>query len=190
MAMLSSAVALVSYRYLARVGPVPPMIAANTHVNPWLVIHATGAATALLVGPWQLLPVLRRRYTAAHRVLGGFYVAGCITGGGAALVLATGVSAGPIAGAGFALLGLAWLASTTIAVREILARWVPSHRRWMIRSFALTLSAVTLRLYVPAGFWLGLDPILSYRVIAWACWLPNVLLAELYLRRGDADQLS
>ena len=81
MAMLSSAVALVSYRYLAKAGPVPVTIAANAHVNPWLVIHATGAATALFVGPWQFLPVLRRRQTAAHRMCGQIYVAGCVTGG-------------------------------------------------------------------------------------------------------------
>lgn len=189
MAMLSSAVALVSYRYLAKAGPVPVTIAANAYVNPWLVIHATGAATALFVGPWQFLPVLRRRQTAAHRMCGQIYAAGCVTGGTAALVLATGVSAGPIAGTGFSLLGIAWIAATIFAVREILAQRVSSHRRWMIRSFALTLSAVTLRLYLPASFQLGLDPVLSYRVISWACWLPNMVLAELYLTFSNADAI-
>jgi len=104
-------------------------------------------------------------------------------------VLATGVSAGPIAGTGFSLLGIAWIAATIFAVREILAQRVSSHRRWMIRSFALTLSAVTLRLYLPASFQLGLDPILSYRVISWACWLPNMVLAELYLTFSNADAI-
>ena len=185
LAALSSVVALASYRYLAGVGPVPPNITANRHLSPWIVIHAAGAATALLVGPWQFVPALRGRRPVIHRTLGRVYVASCAAGGVSALVLATGVSAGPIAGAGFAALGTAWLTATTIAVREILMGRVPAHHRWMIRSFALTLSAVTLRLYLPLTSLMGLDFTISYRVIAWACWLPNMIVAELFIGAPD-----
>jgi uncharacterized membrane protein len=186
LAVLSSVVALVSYRYLAGVGPLPPNIIVNRHVSPWIVIHAAGAATALLVGPWQFVPALRRRRPVVHRTLGRVYVAGCATGGVTALVLATGVSTGPIAGTGFAALGTAWITTTTIAVREVLAGRVPAHRRWMIRSFALTLSAVTLRIYLPLTSLIGLDFAISYPVIAWACWLPNLIAAELFIGAADA----
>jgi hypothetical protein len=52
----------------------------------------------------------------------------------------------------------------------------------MIRSAALTLAAVTLRLYLPflamsMGFELG------YSLVAWLCWVPNILFAEWLLRR-------
>jgi uncharacterized membrane protein len=186
LAVLSSVVALASYRYLAGIGPVPPNITVNRHVSPWIVIHAAGAATALLVAPWQFVPALRRRHPVMHRTLGRAYAAGCAAGGVSALVLATGVSAGPIAGAGFAALGTAWLIATTIAVREVVAGRVSAHRRWMIRSFSLTLSAVTLRLYLPLTSLMGLDFAISYRVIAWACWLPNLIVAELFIGAADA----
>ena len=52
----------------------------------------------------------------------------------------------PIAVAGFALLDLAMLFTTATALRMIVARRVADHRRWMIRSFALILAGVTLRL--------------------------------------------
>ena len=42
-------VALVSFRYLVRVGPVPPTIAHNALTAPWLVLHVAGAAMALLL---------------------------------------------------------------------------------------------------------------------------------------------
>lgn len=188
--MLSSVVALASYRYLAGVGPVPPNITVNRHVSPWIVIHAAGAATALLVAPWQFVPALRQRRPVMHRTLGRVYVAGCAAGGVAALILATGVSAGPIVGAGFAALGTAWLTATTIAVREVVAGRVSAHQRWMIRSFALTLSAVTLRLYLPLASLIGFDSAISYRVIAWACWLPNLIVGELFIGPADARHIS
>jgi len=53
----------------------------------------------------------------------------------------------------------------------------------MIRSFALTLAAVTLRIYLPIGIMLTHGDLNTpYRAIAWLCWVPNILVAELYLR--------
>ncbi|MEQ1730362.1 MAG: DUF2306 domain-containing protein [Vicinamibacterales bacterium] len=48
----------------------------------------------------------------------------------------------------------------------------------MIRSFALTYAAVTLRLYVPLSMAAGVPFDVAYPVIAWACWVPNLLVAE------------
>ncbi|KQS79554.1 hypothetical protein ASG25_10365 [Rhizobium sp. Leaf384] len=182
-ATISTALAVVSYRYLAGQGPVPANVAANRHFDPSIAVHAGGAATALLPGPWQFLPGLRARWPSVHRWIGRLYAAGCASGGLAALVLATGLTTGPVAGAGFATLGLAWLATTGLAIREALARRIASHRRRMIRSFALTLSALTLRLYLPLSGVLSIDFQTAYPAIAWVCWLPNLMLAEVYLRR-------
>ena len=60
----------------------------------------------------------------------------------------------------------------------------------MLRSFALSFAVVTLRLWLPLAAWLGLDPVESYRLIAWFCWLPNLLLVELHLRRRVPPRLS
>ncbi|WP_349039786.1 DUF2306 domain-containing protein [Agrobacterium sp. SORGH_AS 787] len=182
-AVASTALALVSYRYLTGKGPIPPNIAANRYFDPWIAVHAAGAATALLLGPWQFLPGVRTRWPWVHRYIGRLYTLGCASGGLAALVLVAGQTSGLAAGAGFTALSLAWLTSTGLAVREVLAGRVVAHRRWMIRSFALTLSAITLRIYVPLADVFDVDFLTAYRTIAWACWVPNVLLAEIYLLR-------
>ena len=52
----------------------------------------------------------------------------------------------------------------------------------MIRSFALTFAAVTLRLYLPLIPLLGLSFIDGYRAVSFLCWIPNLIIAELYLR--------
>jgi hypothetical protein len=53
----------------------------------------------------------------------------------------------------------------------------------MIRSYALTLAAVTLRLWLPLSQVAGIDFMTAYVAIAWLCWVPNLLVAEWFLRR-------
>ncbi len=184
--VLSLGVALVSYRYLVPHMPIPSDIGKNLMRRPWLFVHAGLAATALFLGPWQFLPGVRRRTPRVHRWIGRIYVFACLVGGCAGLLLARGTDAGPIAQAGFGILAIVWVGITTQALRLALARRFVEHRRWMIRSFALTFAAVTLRIYLPAAQIMGLDFMESYRAISWLAWVPNLLLAELYLRRANS----
>ena len=181
-AVLSAGVAVFSYRYLPRLGLLAPGVVQNLFHKPWLDIHVAAAATALLVGPLQFLPRLRARRRGLHRWLGRTYVAGCLAGGVAGLVMAFGTTAGPIAGVGFGSLAVTWLLTTGQAWRSVLARRFDDHRAWMIRSFALTFGAVTLRLYLPLLPLLGLSFMDSYRLTSYLAWIPNLIVAELYLR--------
>jgi len=185
--LLCLGVALVSYRYLLGVGPVPPLIQANLFRNPFLVIHIAGAATALLVGALQFLPRLRTRFAPIHRWNGRLYVLGCLTGGVAGFVLAFGASTGPVSTAGFGILAVIWVATTVLAWRAAMRRRFDEHRAWMVRSFALTFAAVTLRLYLPLAGLTSLPFDDAYRAIAFLCWVPNLLIAEIYLRATQSS---
>jgi hypothetical protein len=101
-------------------------------------------------------------------------------------VVAVTSSSGLIAGMGFFCLGLPWLTVTAVAFRMILARDYEAHRRWMLRSFALIFGAVTLRIYLPISFALGLEFGSSYPVIAWLNWVPIVVLMNWWIRREAA----
>jgi hypothetical protein len=48
----------------------------------------------------------------------------------------------------------------------------------MLRSYALTLAAVTLRLYLPAFEMAGYSFDVSYPLISWIAWVPNLLVVE------------
>jgi hypothetical protein len=181
-ALLSAGVALFSYRYLAAVGPMPPQIVANLFARPWLVVHVAGAATALLLVPLNLLPQIRRRAPAAHRWIGRVYVVSCLIGGLAGFILAFGSFAGPIATAGFGSLAVIWIGVNAAGWRAALQRRFADHRAWMIRSFALTFGAVTLRLYLALLPLLHVSFVDGYRAISFLAWVPNLILAELYLR--------
>ena len=96
-------------------------------------------------------------------------------------MLASGTDAGPIAQWGFGTLAVLWFGATAGP-----SGWRPSgrfaeHRRWMIRSFAMTFAAVTLRLYLPIPpMFLHMSFIEGYRLISWFSWTSNLLVAEIY----------
>lgn len=180
-ALLSGAIAIYSYRYLPAIGPLTPFILQNLFQRPWLDVHVAGAATALLVGPLQFQTRLSTRLRAVHRWLGRIYVLGVLVGGVGGLFLAFGSKAGPIATAGFGSLAVVWIFVTVEAWRLALARRFIGHRAWMIRSFALTFAAVTLRLYLPLVPLVHVDFMDAYRAISFLAWIPNLIAAELYL---------
>jgi len=57
-----------------------------------------------------------------------------------------------------------------------------THRRWMIRSYALAAAAITLRIYLPLSVAFDWPFSIAYPAIVWLCWIPNALGAEVYLR--------
>lgn len=177
-------IALASVRYLFPGAPGgAPGIVDNAFTRYGvLTVHAGFALVALTIGPFQFLKGLRARRPHLHRWMGRTYVLACLVAGAAGLVLAFGATTGPVSTAGFGLLALLWLYTTTKAWTSAMNRRFDDHRRWMIRSFALTFAAVTLRLYLPFAFFspFGYDD--TYRAISFLCWVPNLAFAEVSLR--------
>ena len=144
--------------------------------------HLLGGMLALLGGALQMNAWLRVAYPAVHRWTGRLYVLAVLGGGAAGLVMAFHAFGGPAARLGFGMLALAWLGTTCAGWRHIRAGRRNAHRDWMIRSYALTLAAVTLRIYIPLSQVNGLPFEEAYRAIAWLCWVPNLVAAEWFIR--------
>lgn len=177
-------VALVSYRILV-LGMETGFPDMNLHLPHAAVFwtHALAAGLALAVMPFQFWRGLRDRRRDLHRLTGRTYVLAVLAGGVSGLYMSFFAKTGAVAGAGFFFLALAWLSTTALALQAARAGDIDSHRRWMIRSAALTFAAVTLRLYLPLTMLAGLPFDGSYTAIAWACWIPNLLAVELWSRR-------
>lgn len=187
LAFLCLGIAAYSARYLLHPPETPSQALGNPLGVPWLFIHVSGAVTALVLGSLQFLQPLRKGAIPPHRWIGRIYVAGCLVGGGAGLILAPGSHAGPIASAGFGALAVIWIVTTLMGWRAAMQGRFNVHRRWMIRSWALTLAAVTLRLYLPLVMALELPFLPWYRAISFLAWVPNLIAAELWLRRQSAS---
>ena len=145
--------------------------------------HVFFGPLALMSGPFQFLPKFRARHLRAHRLVGMVYITSCLIAGIAGLPAAQFTPGGTFTQLGFSLLAVSWLYTTTKAYLAVRKKEIAAHQQWMIRSYALTLSAVTLRLYLlllQNGF--GLTFIESYQTVGWLCWIPNLIVAESWIR--------
>lgn len=145
--------------------------------------HILFGGLALLIGWAQFNKKWRAKNIRAHRTVGIMYLVAVTLAGVAGLYLSVYATGGWIASLGFAALAVLWLFTTVNAYVAIRNKNVDAHERWMIRSYALTFAAVTLRIWLPlfqVGF--GMNFIDSYLVIAWMCWVPNLLVAEWIVR--------
>lgn len=155
-----------------------------------IYVHVFASVVALVLGPFQFSARLRARRLALHRWSGRLYLGvGVLVGGLAGLFMAVHAFGGLAARLGFACLALGWLYTGLRAYLAIRARNIVAHRRWMVRNFALTFAAVTLRLWLPASMASGIAFELAYPVIAWLCWVPNLLIAELLFNQTHATPL-
>jgi uncharacterized membrane protein len=189
MTILASLIALNAMFVLLVPGFGPPFVARLRTIAPLaLHIHIAGGLVALALGPWQMNSRLRSRNLGTHRWLGRGYVVAVFAGSIAGMTLAPTSMEGAVTHVGFGMLAVLWLLTTVQAYRRIRADDRDSHRRWMIRSFALTLAAVTLRIYLPLAAVAGIAFHDAYQMVAWLCWVPNVIIAEwIILARGVAD---
>ena len=193
----SLGVALMSLRFLiigveAGFSGVPEMAEHLKDRNLAFFLHISASPVALILGLFQFLPRLRANNPTLHRWTGRLYVLMVLIGGLAGLVLVFGAFDRPGAASGFGFLAIIWIGTTAQAIRLAMAGRIAEHQRWMVRSYALTFAAVTLRLEMPFFFILGgMDYAEVSNYVAWLCWVPNLIIAELYLRRrhgsGEAN---
>ncbi|MEP5153626.1 DUF2306 domain-containing protein [Planktotalea sp.] len=183
-----SLIALASYRIVfADIALVMPVMEQHL-IRPFALYgHVFLAPVALLVLPFQFWTKFRQRRLHLHRLLGRIYVVAVFISGLCSIWLALTTQSGVLAAWGFGALGVLWLATTAMALVKVRGGDIKAHQLWMIRSGALTFAAVTLRLQLPIGIgvW-GFEN--AYPVIAWSCWVPNLIVAEWIVRTQQASR--
>lgn len=185
-AVLSVLVALASYRFLA-LDLHLAFADLATHIDNRrlaFLLHISASPVALAAGSLQFFPGLRAK-RPLHRWLGRLYGLAIVAGGASGLILAINAPGGGAAQLGFGLLSVLWIGVTARAIYLAMQGKIGLHRRWMIRSFALTFAGVTLRLYLAGAMGFGIGYIQASSVLVWLCWVPNLVLVEWWLRRGN-----
>lgn len=158
----------------------------NTVWHTAFYLHISFGGLALLTGWTQFSRKLRGRYLNIHRLVGKIYVLSVFISSCAGLYIALFASGGIISSLGFGTLALLWLFTDIQAYTSIMKLRIAEHESWMIRNYALAFAAVTLRIWLPLTTNLGhMDFITSYRIISWLCWVPNLMIAELIIRRKN-----
>ncbi|HEX9932057.1 MAG TPA: DUF2306 domain-containing protein [Allosphingosinicella sp.] len=182
--VLSVEIAVVTaLRYFIGTEAPPPPILANAFAHPFLILHATGGVAALLLGPLQFVLRIRTRRPGFHRATGRLYVVACALAAPTGLVLALGTTAGPVVSVGFAIPAILCALFTWLGWRAAVERRFGDHSDWMLRSYAVIATAITLRLLIPASAFLDFDFLAAYRVNSWLAWMINLVLVEYAIRR-------
>lgn len=143
-------------------------------------LHIFSSLYVLLVGAIQFAGGFLKKWPRLHRLLGQGYVfiILCVSGP-AALVMSCYSNGGWSARVSFLLLSILWWWFTWRAYQTARSRDFEKHGAFMIRSYALTLSAITLRvLQYALGYWWYHNPELQYTIVAWASWGLNLAFAE------------
>ncbi len=163
--------------------------------NPYFLIgfyvHITSSLWVMAGGIPQFVPALYHYRPAVHRWVGKIYVFSILfLAAPSGLVLAFYANGGLPAKVGFSLQCIVWWLATFEAWQEIMKGRYTAHVEWMIRSFAVTLAAVSLRTesYLMYYF-LGTKPIETYLTVTWLSWTGNLLIAEILIRKGVAKRL-
>lgn len=157
------------------------------HLTAWrwaFYLHISLSVIVLFTGGLQFVKYIQEHYTALHRLLGKIYVFTLlVVSAPSGLIMAFYANGGWGAKSSFVLVSCLWWFFTYKGFTRIMQHDLLQHQAGMTRSYALTLSAITLRLYVlilPSFF--DLHGKEMYIVVSWLSWVPNLLAAEILIR--------
>ena len=145
--------------------------------------HIAFGGLALLIGWIQFNKFIKNNYRLIHRAIGLVYVFSAwlsVLGVGYISFFAEG---GAVAFFGFVFGGLIWFYTTMQGYISIRNGFVVRHQQFMIYSYATCLGAVTLRIWLPILVRSTDNFILSYQIVSWMSWAPNLLVAYFFARR-------
>lgn len=165
------------------------------HIDVWRIsfyVHVFSSPIVIIAGLFQFNKWIIRNRPKWHRALGYAYVVTVLLiSGPAALVMSFYANGGRVAQTSFVLLSIIWMLCTFLSFWKVKKGDFLAHAKWNIRSYALTLSAVTLRFYAYLFdvFEVRMGPKETYILLAYVSWIPNLVIAELLIFFGYARNL-
>lgn len=156
------------------------------HYRLAFFLHVFSSIFVLLAGYTQFSRYIYTKKPNFHRKMGWFYVllTLCLAGP-SGFIIGIYANGGLTSQIAFCLLAILWMFFTFKAVQSIQSKDIIKHKEWMIRSFSLALSAITLRAWkyiIIAVF--HTRPIDTYIIVAWLGWVLNLLIAEFIIYRN------
>ncbi|HEU4791931.1 MAG TPA: DUF2306 domain-containing protein [Flavobacterium sp.] len=155
----------------------------NTFWNIGFYTHIILGGIALLIGWSQFSSKIRIRNLNLHKQVGKIYLISVILSSIAGIYIGLFATGGLIASLGFIGLGITWFYTTLRSYLHIKNKQVEQHQKMMIYSYAACFAAVTLRIWLPLLTLVYGDFVKAYIVVAWLCWIPNLIVASLITKR-------
>ncbi len=158
------------------------------HIKVWrtaFYIHVFSSILTLLAGFTQFSTYILKEHKRLHRLMGRIYVVAVLfVNFPSGMILAFYANGHLPSKIAFIILDSLWFWFTLKAFIEIRKGNIKAHKRFMIRSYALTFSAITLRTWkLILSTLFVIDPTTLYMIDAWMGFVPNLLLAEWLIRK-------
>lgn len=147
--------------------------------------HIVLGGIALSIGWIQFSKKMRAKRIHIHRLIGKIYFFAVLVSGLCGVFIAQFATGGIGNVVGFSLSGILWLFTTVMAYRSIIKGDVTKHEQFMIYSYALCFSAVTLRVWLPSLSFAFGDFTPAYKVVGWLSWVPNLIAAYFIIKWKD-----
>jgi len=146
-------------------------------------VHVTFSIFSLLAGFTQFYKKIKIEYPKIHKCVGWIYIISILLfAAPSGLVIGYFANGGFWSQLAFCILAILWFIFTLKAFIYIKKGDYRRHQVFMVRSFALTLSAITLRFckYLIVLFFQP-RPMDVYQIVAWLGWVLNLLIAEIII---------
>ncbi len=145
--------------------------------------HVYTSIFVLIFGAFQFSKILRKKFPKLHENFGKIYIFLILFfSAPSGFVIGVYGNGGISSQVSFCILAVLWFYFTLKAYLKIRKKDFVSHRNFMILSYALTLSAISLRLFK----WiisntLQLPPMDTYRIVSWLGWIFNLAIAGIII---------
>lgn len=153
-------------------------------VRWWVLPHGLAGLTALLIGPFQFSSSFRQRHLRIHRIMGRFYLGAIALAAPMGMYL-TSIHSNLTIRFYSLTLASAWFLTAGIAFISVRNGNIPLHRQWMARSYAVTTTFVTNRVFfaIPAIAQATNRPggLVVHSGVEWSILVATLLLTELGL---------
>lgn len=163
----------------------------SSFYNTSFYIHIFAGALCILAALIQFSRMILKKARAIHIWCGRIYVSVVLfLGAPTGLYMAFFAKGSIWERILFMFMAVFWFFTTLKGLQTILKKNVLAHKVWMIRSYAMAMTAVTFRLYHIVFYLMGWDHLKNYELSLWISVIGNMLIAEWIIYRKSKAYLK
>jgi Predicted membrane protein (DUF2306) len=159
--------------------------------NTCFYIHVAAGSLCIGTALIQFSRYILKNSKAIHRISGKIYVAVVLfLGAPTGLYMAFFAKGSFWERALFIFMAGWWFITTLYGLSTIHKRNIVAHKIWMMRSYAMAMTAVTFRVYHLVFYIMGWDHLENYEISLWISVVGNMLFAEWIIYKQSKKYLK